>query len=202
VNLTCRFFYFALTCLFIPTYSIAQVSLFKVYRSNYKPDKVLQYNLNINGEDCSIADDVFDIFYLQDGERIELSATSRDYYLPRVMEPLDNWSLDFSFKALEQFSGSDARIRVYTWQNQDGTCGSWSFAEFLGQIWELSHFKLTMKLIFGIPTGLDYGIATGYLATERPDGRIPWDVDRLPMTFCAYGDCPEQLTDVQRTLPM
>lgn len=172
-----------------------QTTLFNVFRTNYKPDKVLHYNVQLNS-DCSIHSDPFDIFYVQNQERIELSATSRDYYNPKSIDFLGRFSLKYSFKALEEFSGSQARIQVFSFRAQNGYCDAWAFAEFRGQIYALESFDLKMKLIFGFPTGMDYGIAHGFETRESGDRNFPYLISERRISLCAYGNCPTQLTDL------
>ena len=173
----------------------AQATLFNVYRTNYKPDKVLHYNTRLNS-DCSISNDPFDVFYIQNQRRVELSSTSRDYYEPKKIEFLSRNALIYSFKALEEFSGSAARIQVYSFQSSDGTCDAWAFAEFRGNIYALESFDLKMKLIFGFPTGMEYGIAHGFETWESGNRDFPYQISESRISLCAYGDCPSDLIDL------
>ncbi len=147
----------------LPVRADSSATLFTLIRTNYKPEKVLHYDLVFDAKKCVINDgQPFDVYYVdaQTGERLtEFSSNSAQYFSPRLNEAhVTKTSAELNFKALDEvrkLTGIDAKIVGVITRTPSG-CEVTAELHDGNSVSQLEEIVLKMKIKFGLPVGVQW----------------------------------------------
>lgn len=157
------------------------VNVLQLQRVNYKPEKVLQYDLHVNAATCEIRrNSPFEVYYRDKttGRRLpDFSGNSQEYFGPRAVNVGANQA-ELQFEALDQIQ-KELEMRatlLMRSEKVDGKCVTTTEISYGNKRYELKEIFLKMKKTFGIPTGLDWV-------------RLKGKSERGPIDDCVTGGC-------------
>jgi hypothetical protein len=168
-------------------------TLFTFHRVNYKPDKVLYYDVILNSS-CEFTEEVLDPYYFKPkvNQRIELNDDS--YFVPKNVEHISSNHIKFSFRALDKLIGEDGIIDAYIFPNNTPTqnsnlCNEVAIVNFEGNDYKIDSIFAKMRVILGKPLGLknSYALLRPVEMTTNPE--MPFVVSKEVKKVCLYGDC-------------
>lgn len=153
--------------------SFAQTStVLELQRTNYKPEKLLVYDLSYDSSSCTIhRRTAFDTYYRDNktGRRLDqFSSDSKRYFGPRTDLPVYETEAPLSFLALEEIQkelGERVQLTARL-EKVDGRCVASSEITYRKQRYTLEKIFIKMKKVFGFPAGVESVILTG----RNPDG--------------------------------
>ena len=94
------------------TSSIPLPNSFNFHRINYKPDKILFYNIKHN-KNCEFLSNPLDPHYYRPQKNQKIPLKESSYFIPKGLESLGPNHIRFSFEALYKLLGDDAYIDAY-----------------------------------------------------------------------------------------
>jgi hypothetical protein len=161
----------------------ATTTVLRLQRTNYKPEKVLVYDLSYDASTCAINRKVtWDVYYRENstGQRVEqFSNDSARYFGPKsFMRPAAE-EISLSFLALEEIQkqlGERVNITA-SLEKIDGKCVVTSEISYRNKRFSLEKIFIKMKKTFGFPSGVESLLVTG-----RAD-------DGTPVRDCVAGTC-------------
>lgn len=138
--------------------TISQSTLFSLERINYKPEKILHYDVSYDSNACLFTQkNPFDLYYVDrvSGERLsEFSSNSKQYFSPEILDSATGQSqIELNFKALEEIRSAlntDQKIFVILKQ-VEGQCLAEARIEGEGRSSQLLKIEMKMKIKFGLP---------------------------------------------------
>lgn len=156
-------------------------AIFTLKRVNYKPEKLLHYDLVFDAAKCAIdANNPFDVYYvdINTNERLtEFSSNSQQYFSPRLNEAnLTKTTAELNFKALDEIrkiSGSDQKIIASLYKDNSG-CHAKAEIIGAGTSSVLEQIEIKMKLKFGLPMGVAW-VLIHELVNNQPVDRCLTD---------------------------
>lgn len=111
-------------------------TLFTFERSNYKPTKVLFYDILYNSK-CQFQKDPLDPHYFDTSTNSRIELKDSSYFLPTFIDRLSNNHLRFSFRSLDELLGEASYIDTYITTDSNfyglSNCQVWGFIEFKNQ---------------------------------------------------------------------
>lgn len=161
----------------------ATAPVLKLQRTNYKPDKRLDYDLSFNPATCEInRNEPFDVYYRDNnsGQRLdEFSGNSQKYFGPRVDSSfIGAKQASLRFEAFDEIQTKlkmraeiMARIELV-----NGKCVVTTEITYGKKRYQLERINIEMKKIFGMPSGVEWVQLKGRDA-------------RGPVTDCVVGEC-------------
>lgn len=160
----------------------ATTTVLQLQRTNYKPEKLLVYDLSYDASTCAINRKApWDVYYRDNstGQRLEqFSSDSARYFGPRAaIRAADEISL--SFLALEEIQKQlGERVSITARLDKiDGKCVVSSEISYRNQRFSLEKIFIKMKKTFGFPSGVESLLVTG----KADDG--------APVRNCVAGNC-------------
>lgn len=161
----------------------ATTTVLQLQRTNYKPEKLLVYDLSYDASTCAISRKApWDVYYRDNstGQRLEqFSSDSARYFGPKSSLRAAADEISLSFLALEEFQKQlGERVSITASVDKiDGKCVVTSEISYRNQRFTLEKIFIKMKKTFGFPSGVESLIVTG----KADDGSAVRD--------CVAGNC-------------
>lgn len=175
--------------------SYSTKTLFKFYRTNYKPSKVLHYDV-ITTDRCEFANKIFDPYYLETstGERIDLNSDS--YFIPKDVEVISNNYVRFKFDALEKLIGEDGYLETYIFPSNNqkqSRCKVFGIIRLGNELLKIEEIFAKMRVVLGRPIGLRRAEALARRVTGSSKQGTPFEISDKSIMLCLYGkECSDE----------